>query len=118
MWWRRWPMWVPMAAALWGVLYAAVEVTWAMAGITVPWKEHASYAPAVQLLLAALALLAGCACLASSRTLARPGRGVVATALITALPVFVVGTNGLPIYFVTLATLSGTESATGLARCC
>ncbi|MCF3182044.1 hypothetical protein IPZ70_19145 [Streptomyces polychromogenes] len=98
------------------MLYAAVEVTWASAGITVPWKEHASYAPAVQLLLAALAILAGGACLASTRTLARPGRAAVATALIMTLPVFVVGTNGLPIYFVTLVTLSGIESATGLAQ--
>ncbi|MGV9627074.1 hypothetical protein [Streptomyces sp. NPDC003487] len=98
------------------MLYAGVEVTWAAAGVTVPWKEHASYAPAVQFLLAALSLLAGCACLAGTRTLAKPGRVVVATALITALPVFVVGTNGLPIYFVTLVTLSGIESATGLAQ--
>ncbi|KJY41539.1 hypothetical protein VR41_12045 [Streptomyces sp. NRRL B-1568] len=109
-------MWVPTAAALWGVLYAAVEVTWAAVGITVPWKEHASYAPAVQLFLAAFALLAGGACLASTRTLAKLGRVAVATALITALPVFVVGMNGLPIYFVTMVTLSGVESATGLAQ--
>ncbi|MFE3773260.1 hypothetical protein [Streptomyces sp. NPDC059122] len=98
------------------MLYAAVEVTWAAAGITVRWKEHSSYTPAVQLLLAALALLAGGACLASTRTLARTGRVVVATALVTALPVFVVGSTGLPIYFVTIATLSGVESATGLAQ--
>ncbi|MGW2491428.1 hypothetical protein ACWCV9_30000 [Streptomyces sp. NPDC001606] len=96
--------------------YAAVEVTWAAGDITVPWKAHASYAPAVQLFLAVLALLAGGACLASTRNLARPGRVVVATALITALTVFVVGTNGLPIYFVSIATLSGIESATGLAQ--
>lgn len=114
--WRRWPAWVPMAAALWGLLYAAVEVTWAAVGITVPWKEHASYAPAVQLLLAALAVLAGGACLASTRTLAMPGRAAVATALIVTIPVFVVGTNGLPMYFVTLVTLSGIDSATGLAQ--
>ncbi|WP_371503177.1 hypothetical protein OG871_38320 [Kitasatospora sp. NBC_00374] len=105
-----------MAAALWGVLYGGVEVTWAAAGITVPWKEHASYSPAVQLLLAALAVLAGGACLASTRTLAGPGRAAVKAALIVAIPVFVVGTNGLPIYFVTLVTLSGIESATGLAQ--
>ncbi|MBP2056639.1 hypothetical protein J2Z21_009658 [Streptomyces griseochromogenes] len=105
-----------MAAASWGVLYAAVEVAWAAAGITVPWKEHASFAPAVQLLLAALAVLASGACLASTRTLAKPGRAAVATALIVTIPVFVVGTNGLPIYFVTLVTLSGIESATGLAQ--
>ncbi|MBV2155623.1 hypothetical protein [Kitasatospora sp. SUK 42] len=98
------------------MLYAAFEVTWAAAGITVPWKEHSSYAPAVQLLLAALAVLAGGACLASTRTLARPGRAVVATVLVVTIPVFVVGTNGLPIYFVTLVTLSGFESTTGLTQ--
>ncbi|MEV7547911.1 hypothetical protein [Streptomyces sp. NPDC089915] len=109
-------MWSPKAAALWGVSYAAVEVTWAAAGTTVPWTEHASYAPAVLLLLAALALLAGGACLAGARTLPAHGRVVVSTVLITALPVFVVGMNGLPIHFVTIATLSGVESATGLAQ--
>ncbi|GGU75880.1 hypothetical protein GCM10010211_47280 [Streptomyces albospinus] len=109
-------MWAPVAAASWGVLYAAVEVTWAVTGTTVQWKEHSAYAPRVQLFLAALALLAGGACLASTRTLAKLGRVVVATALIVALPVFVVGMNGLPIYFVTIATLSGIESATGLAQ--
>ncbi|WP_224278025.1 hypothetical protein [Streptomyces sp. LS1784] len=98
------------------MLYAAVEVTWAVTGTTVQWKEHASYAPGVQLFLAALALLAGGACLAGTRTLTRPGRVVVATALVTALPVFVVGMNGLPIHFVTIATFSGVESATGLAQ--
>ncbi|MFB7668583.1 hypothetical protein ACFC1R_32465 [Kitasatospora sp. NPDC056138] len=87
-----------------------------MTGTTVQWKEHSAYAPGVQLFLAALALLAGGACPASTRTLAKLGRVAVATALIVALPVFVVGMNGLPIYFVTIATLSGVESATGLAQ--
>ncbi|GAA3082826.1 hypothetical protein GCM10020000_81100 [Streptomyces olivoverticillatus] len=101
------------------MLYAAVEVTWAAAGITVPWKEHASYAPAVQLFLAAFALLVSGACLASTRTLAKLGRVAVATALITALPVFVVGMNGLPIYFVTIVTLSGGSRAPPVwPRCC
>ncbi|WP_031074693.1 hypothetical protein, partial [Streptomyces sp. NRRL WC-3742] len=98
------------------MLYAAVEVTWAVTGTAVQWKEHSAYAPGVQLFLAALALLVGGACLASTRTLTALGRVAVATALITALPVLVVGTNGLPIYFVTIATLSGIESATGLAQ--
>ncbi|MFJ2193861.1 hypothetical protein ACIOJE_38935 [Kitasatospora sp. NPDC087861] len=105
-----------MAAASWGVLYAAVEVTWAVTGTTVQWKEHSAYAPGVQLFLAALALLAGGACLAGTRTLADLGRVAVATALTTALPVFVVGMNGLPIHFVTMTTLSGIESTTGLAQ--
>ncbi|MFF4189333.1 hypothetical protein ACFYZ9_39740 [Streptomyces sp. NPDC001691] len=97
-------------------MYAAVEITWATTGTTVQWKERSAYAPGAQLFLAALALVAGGACLVSTRTLASFGRVAVATALILALPVFVVGINGLPIYFVTLATLSGIESATGLAQ--
>ncbi|WP_369776655.1 hypothetical protein [Streptomyces sp. R33] len=105
-----------MIAAVWSVLYAAVEVTWAVTGTTVLWKEHSAYAPGVQFFLAALALLAGGACLASTRTLAKLGRVVVATALIVALPVFVVAMAGLPIHFVAIATLSGVESATGLAQ--
>ncbi|MEV7614096.1 hypothetical protein [Streptomyces sp. NPDC089799] len=115
-WSRRWPAWAPRAAALWGAVYAAVEITWAAAGTTVPWKAHASHAPAVQLLLAALALLAGTACLATTRTLGGPARAAVATALTVTLPVFVVGTIGLPIHFVTLMFLSRVESATGLAQ--
>ncbi|MFE3186251.1 hypothetical protein ACFXKR_36115 [Streptomyces violascens] len=98
------------------MLYAAVEVTWAVTGTAVQWKEHAAYAPGVQLFLAALALLAGGACLASTRPLTKPGRVAVATAVIATLAVFVVGMNGLPIYFVTIATLSGIESSTGLAQ--
>ncbi|MER6366365.1 hypothetical protein [Kitasatospora sp. NPDC001527] len=105
-----------MAAASWGASYAAVEATWAVTGTTVQWKEHSAYAPGVQLFLAALALLAAGACLAGTRTLAKAGRVAVATVLSVALAVFVVGTNGLPIYVVTMATLSGIESATGLAQ--
>ncbi|MFI6151512.1 hypothetical protein ACIBCA_02310 [Kitasatospora sp. NPDC051170] len=98
------------------MLYAAVEITWAVTGTTVPWKDHSAYASGVQLFLATLALLVGGACLAGTRALSRLGRAAVATALVTALPVLVVGTNGLPIYFVTMATLSGVQSATGLAQ--
>ncbi|MEU3316742.1 hypothetical protein ABZ743_29235 [Streptomyces sp. NPDC006662] len=115
-WRRRWPRWAPAAAALWAVLYAAVEVTWAASGTTVPWKAHSAYAPAVQLFLAAVALLGGGACLATTRTLRRPLRAVVVTALTATLAVCVVGMNGLPVYFVTQATLSGIESATGLSQ--
>ncbi|MER6299874.1 hypothetical protein ABT247_09910 [Kitasatospora sp. NPDC001539] len=115
-WRRRWPSWAPTAAAAWAGLYAAVEVAWAMTGTTVQWKEHAAYAPGVQLLLAALALLAGGACLATTRRLAKPGRVAVAAALVVALPVLLVGMTGLPLYFVTLVTFSGVESATGLAQ--
>ncbi|MFD0378095.1 hypothetical protein [Streptomyces sp. NPDC127112] len=96
--------------------YAAVEGAWAVTGTAVQWKEHSTYTPWVQLLLAALALLAGGACLAGTRDLGPFGRVAVATALIVGLAVFVVGMNGLPIHFVTMATLSGVESATGLAQ--
>ncbi|MEW1633052.1 hypothetical protein AB0469_03165 [Streptomyces sp. NPDC093801] len=115
-WWWRWPSWAPGAAAAWGVGYAAVEVAWAVAGTTVPWTAHATYAPAVQLLLAALAVLAGGASLATAGALPRRGRAAVAAVLIAAVPVFGLGTVGLPIHFVTLVTLSGVESATGLAQ--
>ncbi|KOV13073.1 hypothetical protein ADK60_31050 [Streptomyces sp. XY431] len=116
LWRRRWPAWAPTAAALWGALYAAVEITWAATRTTVQWKEHSAYAPGVQLSLAALALLAGAACLAGTRPPAGPGRVAVAAALMVALPLFAVGMSGLPLYFVTLVTLSGVESATGLAQ--
>ncbi|MFJ4095281.1 hypothetical protein ACIPYS_27140 [Kitasatospora sp. NPDC089913] len=116
LWRRRWPVWAPTAAALWGALYAAVEIAWAATRTTVQWKEHAAYAPGVQLSLAALAVLAGAACLATTRPLARAGRVAVAAVLAVALPLFAVGTSGLPLYFVTLVTLSGVESATGLAQ--
>ncbi|MER7340879.1 hypothetical protein ABT403_23915 [Streptomyces sp. NPDC000075] len=98
------------------MLYAVVEITWAAAGSTVPWRAHAAYPPVVQLLLAALALLAGGACPATIRTPAGPGRAAVTTVLVVAVPVFVAGTIGLPIHFVTLVTFSGVESATGLAQ--
>ncbi|MEW2485313.1 hypothetical protein [Streptomyces sp. NPDC048411] len=98
------------------MLFAAVQVTWAASGTTVPWSPDVAYAPGVQLLLAALAVLAAGACLATTRTLARRGRVTVAASLILAVPVFVMGMAGLPAYFVMLASFSGVESATGLAH--
>ncbi|MGW1895110.1 hypothetical protein ACWCP6_33445 [Streptomyces sp. NPDC002004] len=98
------------------MLFAAVEVTWATSGATVPWSPDVAYAPAVQLFLAALAVPTAGACLAGTRTLARRGQVMVAAALILAIPVFTMGMASLPAYFVTLVALSGVESATGLAH--
>ncbi|WP_143665573.1 hypothetical protein [Streptomyces sp. st115] len=55
-WSRRWPAWAPHAAAVWGVVFAAVQVVWAVSGATVLWSPDVAYAPAVQLLLAAIAV--------------------------------------------------------------
>ncbi|MBP2065977.1 hypothetical protein [Streptomyces iranensis] len=115
-WPRRWPRWAPHATAVWGVGYAAVQVVWAAAGTTVPWSPHVAYASGVQLALAALALLAAGACLATPRPLARRGRVAVAAVLAVAIPVFAMGMASLPAYVVTLASLSGVESATGFAH--
>ncbi|MFI6445788.1 hypothetical protein [Kitasatospora sp. NPDC050543] len=115
-WLRRWPGWAPHAAAGWGVLFAGIEVSWSASGATVPWSPDAAYAPAVQVFLAAVAVLAAAACLATTRTLARRGRVMVAAALILAVPVFTMGMASLPAYFVSLMALSGVESATGLAH--
>jgi hypothetical protein len=95
-------------------MYAVVQIIWAAAGITVPWKPHAATPAAVLLLFGALAVAAGAAALATTRPLARRGRLAVATSLVVALPVFAVGMASLPEYLVTLASLSGVESATGL----
>ncbi|MFE1320784.1 hypothetical protein [Kitasatospora phosalacinea] len=113
-WHRRWPAWAPAAAAGWGVLYAAVQTGWALTGTTVPWKAHSAYPPAAQFVLAALALAAGAAAYAA-RAPRRPGPAARA-AVAAASAVFAVGATGLPIHFVALVTLSGAESATGLAQ--
>ncbi|MFD4025084.1 hypothetical protein ACFWRV_16430 [Streptomyces sp. NPDC058576] len=115
-WSRRWPVWIPYAAAVWGLLFAAIQVTWAATGTTVPWSPDVAYAPAVLFLLAALAVVAAGACLATGRPLAGRGRVTVAASLILTVPVFVMGMAGLPAYFVTLASFSGVESATGLVH--
>ncbi|MFB7467695.1 hypothetical protein ACFCZ1_30090 [Streptomyces sp. NPDC056224] len=115
-WSRRWPTWAPHAAAVWGVLFAAVQVTWAASGATVPWSPNVAYAPTVQLLLAAIAVLAAGACLATTRTLARRGRVMVAAPLFLAVLVCVMGMASLPAYFVMLASFSGVDSVTGLAH--
>ncbi|MEV0202895.1 hypothetical protein AB0H81_41560, partial [Nonomuraea sp. NPDC050691] len=52
------PAWAARAAVAWGVLSAAVQVTWAVNGATVPLTPHVAYPPAALLLLAALAVVA------------------------------------------------------------
>lgn len=115
-WSRRWPVWIPYAAAVWGLLFAAVQVAWAATGTAVPWSPDVAYARAVLWFLAALAVVAAGACLATGRRLARRGGVAVAASLILTVPVFVMGMAGLPAHFVTLASFSGVESATGLAH--
>lgn len=113
---ERWPAWVPLAAAAWGVLYAAVQATWAATGTIVPLRPQTPYPPSVQLTHAALAVAATVACLASTRTLGRTGRVVVGSSLAVLFVMFVLGMTTLPLYFVTLASGAGMESATGLAN--
>ncbi|WP_214664451.1 hypothetical protein, partial [Streptomyces javensis] len=115
-WPRQWPRWAPYATAVWGVVYAAVQTVWAATGTTVPWSPHVAYAPGVELALAVLALLAAGVCLATPWPLARRGRVTVAAVLAVAIPVFAMGMASLPAYVVTLAALSGVESATGFAH--
>ncbi|MGV9776651.1 hypothetical protein [Streptosporangium sp. NPDC003464] len=114
--WRRWPLWVPYAAAAWGVLYAAVQVTWVATGTALPFADR-PLPPAVQLALAGLAVLAAGACLAGTRVRGGPGRVAVGAALSAVIPVFVLGTFGAPVEFVFLISGSGVESGgTGLAH--
>ncbi|MDF9812852.1 hypothetical protein [Streptomyces sp. SPB162] len=113
-WTRRWPLWAPFAAGVWSGVYALVEVVWSATGTTVPWKPHEAIGTPVLLLFGALAVLGGTAGLATTRTLSRSGRRAVAVTLIAVVPVFVVGMASVPEYFVTLASLSGVESVTGL----
>ncbi|WP_209439757.1 hypothetical protein [Streptomyces flavochromogenes] len=97
-------------------MYAIVEATWAVTGTTVPFTLHTPYSPIAQLILAGLAIAAGVACWATRRRVAQPGRIAIGGALVLATPVLAMGATGLPGYFVTLASGSGLESATGLAH--
>ncbi|GLW72686.1 hypothetical protein Kpho02_49850 [Kitasatospora phosalacinea] len=136
-WPRRWPAWAPAVAALWAGGYAALQLGWAATRTTVPWKAHSAYPPVALLLLAALALAAGAAALTTARPGGRDGsadrtdpggrsgptalgdrvgRGLATCVLAVAVAVFAVGASGLPVHFVSLAALSGPESATGLAQ--
>src|SRR5690348_16457473 len=113
-WVRRWPLWAPRAAAVWGAVYAVVQVLWWAAGTTVPWKPHEATPAWVLLGSGVLAVAAGTAGVAAAGVRARRGRRAVAVVLAVALPVFAVGMASVPEYVVTLASASGVESATGL----
>ncbi|EPH39569.1 hypothetical protein ABT390_05480 [Streptomyces aurantiacus] len=115
-WWRRWPAWAPRAAAAWGVAYAVVQTLWAATATGVPLAGNRHSPAALQLLLAALALAAAGACLATTRTLGPRGRRATAGALAVLIPALGWGTIGLPMHFVTLASGAGVESATSLAN--
>lgn len=95
---------------IWACLYAAAQVCWVVTGTPVGWALQLSYAPAGHLLMAALAVLAALA----SR--ARQGSVVVMATLWVALAVFTAGTAGAPMLFVTLMSLTGVDSVTGLAQ--
>lgn len=115
-WRRRRPAWAPRATAAWGVAYAMVQTLWAATGTGVPLAGNRNSPAALQLLLAALALLASGVCLATTRTLGRRGRRATGGALAVLIPALGWGTIGLPMHFVTLASGGGVESATGLAN--
>ncbi|MEU1674675.1 hypothetical protein ABZ752_22000 [Streptomyces roseifaciens] len=78
-----------------------------------PVKPHETYAPAVQLALAALAALGSAAAWATTRPLGKPGHAVVSAALAVAILVFGLGALGVTMIIVALVTLLGIESATG-----
>ncbi|MFD9884407.1 hypothetical protein ACFWZT_23420 [Streptomyces alboflavus] len=114
-WWRRWPAWAPHATAAWGVAYATAQTLWAATGTAVPMAGDRHTPAALQLLLAALALLAA-VCLATTRPLTRRARRAVGGALVVLIPALGWGVIGLPLYVVVLLSGSGLESATSLAH--
>ncbi|MBJ3809971.1 hypothetical protein [Streptomyces flavofungini] len=115
-WWRRWPTWAPRATAAWGVAYAVAQTVWAATGTVVPIAGDRHTPVGLQLLLAALALLASGVSLATARTRTRRSRRAVGIALAVLIPALGWGVIGLPLYIVVLLSGSGLESATGLAN--
>ncbi|MFE0171216.1 hypothetical protein ACFWZ2_02785 [Streptomyces sp. NPDC059002] len=115
-WGRRWPVWAPFAVRVWGVLYAAILVTWAATGTGVPLTPHVYQPVALQLAQAVLAVLAVAVCAATAKERARPGRIVLGTSLALLVPAFGWGAVGLPMHLVTLVSGAGVESATGLVQ--
>ncbi|MGW2271192.1 hypothetical protein [Streptomyces yangpuensis] len=106
----------PGVAVMCAAVYALVETAWAVTGTTVPLTARTAYPPAVQLVLAGLAVAAGPACRATRRPLARAGRAAVRGVLVSATPVLATGAVSLPAHFVTLAAGSGPDSVTGLTH--
>nr|WP_202523352.1 hypothetical protein [Kitasatospora sp. SID7827] len=105
---------------MWAVADAATQLGWAAAGTTVPWTAHTAYPRAALLPLALAALLAGAAAVAAGTGWEERGgryrRHAVTAVLLVTVPLYAAGSSGLPVHFVQLATLSGLESATGLAQ--
>ncbi|MBW5420897.1 hypothetical protein GKQ77_04835 [Streptomyces sp. BG9H] len=107
-------------------MYAVVLVGWAATGTAVPLSAHAYQPAAFQLTQAALAVLAAGVCAAADRARkARSAsavdgtpkcRSAVGASLALLIPAFGWGAIGLPMHFVTLASGSGVESATGLVH--
>ncbi|MGW0534103.1 hypothetical protein [Streptomyces sp. NPDC003032] len=115
-WVRRRPDWAPLAAQVWGGLYAIILIGWAATGTAVPLTAHTYQPKALQLAQAAFAVLAAGVCAAPPGHRAGTGRIVVGISLVLLIPAFGWGAIGLPMHFVTLASGSGVESATGLAH--
>ncbi|AZM58127.1 hypothetical protein DMA15_35220 [Streptomyces sp. WAC 01529] len=119
-------------------MYAVVLVGWAATGTAVPLTPHTYQPAAFQLTQAALAVLAAGVCAAADRARrarsgsagsgtpkgraasavngTRKGRIAVGVSLALLVPAFGWGAIGLPMHFVTLASGSGVESATGLVH--
>ncbi|MFC8419571.1 hypothetical protein ACFUN7_01510 [Streptomyces sp. NPDC057236] len=115
-WARRWPRWAPYAAAVWGGAYAVVQAVWAVTSTTVPLTPDDSYTSATQGLLASVGVVAAGAGLAATRTWAGWRHAATTVSLCAAVLVYLLGAASLPAHFVTLASGSGVESATGLAN--
>ncbi|WJV50691.1 hypothetical protein [Streptomyces flavofungini] len=85
-WWRRWPTWAPGATAAWGVAYALAQTLWAATGTVVPMAGDRHTPAALQLLLAALALLAAAVAPATARPLTRRAGRAAGIALAVLIP--------------------------------
>jgi hypothetical protein len=106
----RWPVWAPFTGALWGVVYAVVQVVWVVSGTDVAWTVFSGRQ--VQVGLAACGVIGAGLCLA-----ARQGsRAVVGVGLVLVAGVFGLGMLGLPMYFVTIVSGAGIESVAGLVQ--
>jgi len=95
----RWPSWAPRAAAGWSVVYAAVQLSWAISGTPLMVGPKFAVPPLVQYLLAVLALAAGAAGLVALHPRWTGTAGLILTG---ATAVFAVGTFGAPIEFVSV----------------
>ncbi|QEV22712.1 hypothetical protein CP975_32895 [Streptomyces alboniger] len=97
-------------------MYAAVIGGWAATGTAVPLRAHTYQPVAFLLAQAGLAVLAAGVCAVATGNRSRRGRMAAGALLALLIPAFGWGTIGLPIHFVTLASGSGVESATGLVH--